>query len=80
MLNFILNTNLEAFKKFFSMPAVWVAMILCMVGVALVILARRITRVVKNIDKVEDNDRTLVTIKCIGIVLLVLTVVILVFI
>lgn len=79
MLNFLLNTNTESFKRFFSMPQVWIAMILCVVGVALVLLARRITRVAKNIDKVEDNDRTFVTIKCIGIVMLVLTVLILVF-
>ena len=79
MLNFLLNTNKESFIRYFSMPQIWVAMILCVVGVALVILARRITRVAKNIEKVEDNDRTLVTIKCIGIIMLVLTVVILVF-
>ena len=79
MLNFLLNTNLESFKRFFSMPQVWVAMILCVVVTSLVLLARRITRVVKKTDTIADNDRTLVTIKCIGIVMLVLTVVILVF-
>ena len=79
MLNFLLNTNLESFIRYFSMPQIWVAMILCVVGVALVILARRITRVAKNIEQVADNDRTLVSIKCVGIIMLVLTVVILVF-
>jgi len=79
MLNFLLNNNLESFKRFFSMPQIWIAMILCVVGTALVLLARRITRVIKNTDTIADNDRTLVTIKCIGIVMLVLTVVILVF-
>ena len=80
MLNFILNTNLESFKRYFSMPQVWIAMFLCIVGVALVLLARRITRVIKNTNEIADNDRTLVTIKCIGIALMVVTVVILVFI
>lgn len=79
MLNYLLNTNLESFKRYFSMPQVWVAMVLCVVGVALVLLARRITRVAKNKDDIADNDRMLVTIKCVGIVMLVLTVVILVF-
>ena len=79
MLNFLLNTNTESFIRYFSMPQIWVAMILCVVGVALVILARRITRVAKNIEEVEDTDRTFVAIKCIGVVMLVLTVVILVF-
>ncbi len=79
MLNYLLNTNLESFKRYFSMPQVWIAMILCVVGVALVLLARRITRVAKNKDDIADNDRMLVTIKCVGIVMLVLTVVILVF-
>ena len=80
MLNFLLNTNLESFKRFFSMPSVWVAMILCIVGVALVFLARRITRVVKKTDEIADNDRTLITIKCVGILMMVVTVLILVFI
>ena len=79
MLNFLLNTNTESFIRYFSMPQIWIAMILCVVGVALVLLARRITRVAKNVDKVEDNDRTLVTIKCVGIVLLVIAVLIIVF-
>ena len=79
MLNFLLNTNTESFIRYFSMPQIWIAMILCVVGVAIVLLARRITRVAKNVDKVEDNDRTLVTIKCVGIVLLVLAVLIIVF-
>ena len=76
---FLLNTNLESFLMFFRMPAVWFAMFFCVVGSALVLLARRITRVIKKTDTIADNDRTLVTIKCIGIVMLVLTVVILVF-
>ena len=79
MLNFLLNTNLESFIRFFSMPQIWIAMALCVVGTALVLLARRITRVKKDTDKIADNDRTLVTIKCIGIVMLVISVVILVF-
>ena len=79
MFNFLLNTNLESFKRFFSMPQIWIAMFLCVVGIALVILARRITRVAKNTDKVEDNDQTLVTIKCIGIIMLIIAVLIIVF-
>ena len=79
MLNFILNTNTESFKRFFSMPQIWFAMFFCIVGVALVLLARRITRVIKKTNHIEDNDRTLVTIKCIGIAMLVITVIILVF-
>jgi len=80
MLNFILNTNIESFKRYFSMPQVWVAMFLCIVGVALVLLARRITRVIKDTNNIADNDKTLVTIKCIGITMLVLTMVIIIFI
>ena len=63
MLNFLLNTNMESFIRYFSMPQIWVAMALCVVGVSLVLLARRITRVAKDTDKVEDNDRMLVSIK-----------------
>lgn len=79
MLNYLLSTNTESFKMFFSMPQVWVAMILCVLGISMVILARRITRVAKKTDFVADNDRTMITLKCIGIVCLFLCIIILVF-
>lgn len=79
MLDFLLNTNLESFKMFFSMPQVWVAMVLCIIGVSLVILARRITRVAKKTDLIADNDRTMITLKCIGLVCLFVCIIILVF-
>lgn len=80
MLNFLLNTNSESFKMFFSMPQVWVAMVLCVLGIAMVVLARRITRVAKKTNYVADNDKTMITLKCIGIVCLFVCIIILVFI
>ncbi len=84
MFNFLLSaidsTNLESFSKFLRMPQVWVALFLCIAGVCLIILARRITRVAKKTDFIADNDRTLVTIKCVGVVCLLFCIVILVFI
>lgn len=79
MLKFLLNTNSESFKMFFSMPQVWVAMGLCIIGVAFVILARRITRVAKKTNTIADNDRTMITLKCIGLVCLLVCIIILVF-
>lgn len=80
MLNFLLNTNSESFKMFFTMPQVWIALILCIVGASLIILARRITRVAKKTNYIADNDKTMITIKCIGVVCLFVCIIILVFI
>ncbi len=80
MLNFLLNTNSESFKMFFTMPQVWIALILCIIGASLIILARRITRVAKKTNYIADNDKTMITIKCIGVVCLFVCIIILVFI
>lgn len=80
MLNFLLSTNTESFKMFFTMPQVWVALILCIVGASLIILARRITRVAKKTNFIADNDKTMITIKCVGVVCLFVCIIILVFI
>ena len=80
MLNFLLNTNSESFKMFFTMPQVWIALILCIIGASLIILARRITRVAKKTNYIADNDKTMITIKCIGVVCLFVCKIILVFI
>ena len=80
MLNFVLSTNGESFAMFFRMPAVWVAMIICILGIALVMLARRIVRVSKKTNDILDNDRMLVTLKCIGILMIFVALLIVIFI
>ena len=71
---------LESFKKWFSIPAVWLAVISFVVGAAMVILARRITRVIKKTNSIADNDKTLITLKSIGIALMFLGLMVIVFI
>lgn len=80
MFNFILSTNWESVSKFMRMPAVWIALVLCILGIALVMLARRIVRVVKKIDDVKDNDRMMIVLKCVGVVMMFVALLILIFI
>lgn len=48
-------------------------------GVAVAVLARRITRVIRKRNDVEDNDSALIAIKTIGLVLMLIAFLILVF-
>lgn len=71
---------LEEFKYFFSMPSVWVAFGLLVFGTTLVILARRIARVIRKTNTIENNDKYMITFKCFGVVLMFLGVLIIAFI
>lgn len=70
----------ESFQKWFSIPAVWISVLLFIAGSSLVLLARRIARVVKKTNSIADNDKTLITIKSIGIVMMFVGLMIIVFI
>lgn len=70
----------ENFVKWLSMPEIWVALALVIIGTSLVFLARRITRVVRKSNSIDDKDKTFITIKCIGIAMMFLALMIIVFI
>ena len=46
-----------------------VGIVLAVVGLALAFLAKRITRVFRHSDEIADNDKLFITIKAIGLVL-----------
>ncbi len=70
----------ENFVKWLSMPAVWVALVLFIVGTSLVFLARRITRVIRKTNSIDDKDKKMLTIKIIGVVMMFVGLMIVVFI
>lgn len=71
---------LEGFKYYLSMPAVWFALIAVIVGATMVFVARRVARAIRKENEIADNDKYLITIKCIGVVLMFIGVLIVVFI
>ena len=70
----------ENFVKWLSMPTVWVALLLFIVGASLVFLARRITRVIRKTNSIDDNDKKMLSIKIIGVVMMFVGLMIVVFI
>ena len=49
-----------------------IAIILIVIGIALYILSKRLTMVIKKTSTVEPNDKMLVTIRVIGLVIFVI--------
>ena len=81
-----MNILLNSFQTFWDnflirlqMPVIIVALVCAILGVALVILAKRITRMVRKSDSVPDNDNALISLKAIGLILLFVAVLIIVF-
>ena len=81
-----MNLLLNSFQTFWEsllvrlqMPAIMVALACAIIGVAIVILAKRIARAVRKSDNIQDNDNVLIALKAIGLVLLFVAVLIIVF-
>ena len=76
---------LNVFKDFWDsfilkiqMPAIIVALCLAVVGVAFACLGRRVARVVRKSNEIEDNDPVLISFKAIGIACLFVSILIIV--
>lgn len=81
-----MNLLLGAFRDFWnnfvnriSSPAVIVALVFAVVGLALAILANRIARAVRKSNEIDDKDPVLISFKVIGLVFLFVSVLIIVF-
>lgn len=75
----VFDTFAENFVRRLQMPAIIVAIVFAVVGLALAILARRIARVVRKSNEINDSDSILITVKAIGLVCLFISVLIIVF-
>ena len=56
--------------QFISRPLIAVGLILIIIGLATVILSKRITRVARQSNKVSNSDRLYVFLKILGLVLI----------
>lgn len=69
----------DEFVEWIGRIPVIVALVLCVFGVALAVLARRIARVIRKTNDISDNDKYYLTCKVIAAVLLFAALLIIVF-
>jgi len=80
-MNLLLNVFTDFWDSFLikiQMTEIIVALCLAVVGLAFACLGRRVARVVRKSNTVEDNDPVLITFKAIGIVCLFVSILIIV--
>jgi len=69
----------DNFVRRMQIPAVIVALVFAIVGVAIAVLAKRIARAVRKSDEIQENDAILISLKVVGLVLLFVSVLIIIF-
>ncbi len=79
-MNLLLDSLFNGLVEYLKMPSMWVALALVIIGASLVILARRIARVIRKTDNIDNRDKYLILFKCLGIVAMFVAVLIIVFI
>jgi len=62
-----------------KLPSILSGVIIAIVGLAFVILARRVTRAVRKTDSVEDDDKVMIVLKAIGLVLMFVALMVFIF-
>jgi len=78
MLNSLTLAVYDEFVMWVSKWPVIVAICLCVLGVTIAILARRIARVIRKTNEIADNDRAYITTKIIAVILLFIAVLIII--
>ncbi len=63
----------------FQLPMFTLGIVLAVLGVAIGVLAKRITRVVRKSNTIENNDKILISLKLVGLILLFLALILLIF-
>ena len=80
-MNLLLNVFTDFWESFLTkiqMTEIIVALCLAVVGVAVACLGRRVARVVRKSNEIEDNDPVLISFKAIGIACLFISILIIV--
>ena len=80
-MNLLLNIFTDFWDSFLvkiQIPAIIVALALAVVGVAFAVLGRRVARVVRKSNNIEDNDPVLISFKAVGIACLFISILIIV--
>jgi len=57
--------------QFLNQPLVLISLIVISVGISIALLSRRIARVVRHKNEISENDKVYVTLKIIGLMLVV---------
>lgn len=75
MINLLLNANFfqtfwTNFKNKFSSPWIWYALAFAVVGITILILAKRIARIIKQKNNIDKNDGAYVTFVVVAILFL----------
>jgi uncharacterized protein YacL len=81
-MNLLLGTFSTFWNNFvnrISTPAVIVALIFAVVGLALAIMAKRVARAVRKSNEIDDKDAVYISFKAVGLVFLFVAVLIIVF-
>ena len=63
----------------FQLPMFTLGIVLAVLGVAIGVLAKRITRGVRKSNTIENNDKILISLKLVGLILLFLALILLIF-
>lgn len=63
----------------FQLPMFTLGIVLAVLGVTIGVLAKRITRVVRKSNTIENNDKILISLKLVGLILLFLALILLIF-
>lgn len=63
----------------FQLPMFTAGIVLAILGVTLGVLAKRITRVVRKSNTIENNDKILISLKLVGLILLFFALILLIF-
>lgn len=82
IMNLLLGTFQDFWTNFIArITTVEMIIAICfaILGVSLAIIARKITRVVRKVDEIEDNDSLYISLKVVGLVFLFVAILIIIF-
>ena len=68
----MLSTFYNELWNYIKQPNVIIGLALIIIGLVCVILSARIVRTVRKVDVVENNDRMLLAIRIVGLVLMII--------
>ena len=68
----MLSTFYNELWNYLKQPNVIIGLALIIIGLVCVILSARIVRTVRKVDVVENNDRMLLAIRIVGLVLMII--------
>ena len=68
----MLSTFYNELWNYLKQPNVIIGLALLIIGLVCVILSARIVRTVRKVDVVENNDRMLLAIRIVGLVLMII--------